>query len=281
MNNMYLPFWKWQGAGNDFILLDGIRANMPSLQPHHIQSWCRRRTGIGADGLLLLLPPTEPEAHVRMQFFNPDGQEAGMCGNGARCLARFAVTQALAPANLSMQTATGLVRATVQQDASVCLDLPPPDLPRLDVQVPVENQTYTIDVADTGVPHAIVVCDDIETAPLTTLAPALRYHPAFAPAGTNVDFIQIMPDLSLRIRTYERGVESETLACGTGMAAAGLISILRSRAPSPVNIQCAGGDTLLVAAKIQADTVLSLSLTGPALEVFSGNLPFEPAPKEP
>ncbi len=274
---MNIPFWKMQGAGNDFIILDGVRNRIPPLSTGQIRAWCKPHTGIGAEGLLLLLPASVPGCHHRMQFFNPDGKEADMCGNGARCLARFAVDQALAPPELTLQTASGPVQAMVRDDAVTIL-LPPPRNINLNIQLKINNAPVCVAFADTGVPHAIVRCNDISSAPLDSLAPAIRHHPYFAPAGTNVDFIEIAPDRTVHIRTFERGVEGETLACGTGIAAAGLVCILCGEVSSPVQVRAAGGDTLLVSVTLEQDTVRELALSGPAAHVFQGVIPLIDTP---
>jgi len=277
---MKTSFWKMHGAGNDFIILQARTASAPSPAASQIQAWCQRHTGIGADGLLLLRPPTDPRHHFRMQFFNPDGNEADMCGNGARCIARYAHDQNLAPAEMIFETASGTVAASVQDDA-VRLQMPLPRNIRLKQELILHNQTITVDFADTGVPHVVVTCPDLAAINLQTIGTEIRYHPRYAPHGTNVDWIQVVDDRTLHIRTYERGVEGETRACGTGVTAAAVVALLQGKVQSPVRIQTAGGDWLTISATFTHETFHRLELSGPAAYVFEGVLPnavWNPSP---
>jgi len=270
---MKLPFWKMHGAGNDFILVDARQlAKTPSRE--QIAAWCHRRTGVGSDGLILLHPP-QAGGHFRMQFFNPDGGEADMCGNGARCAARLAHELQLAPTAMIIETAAGAVKAEMHPDNQVRLELPPPQACRLDGELTIdrgENVHYAF--ADTGVPHAVIECEALDDLDIRLRGRAIRLHPCFAPHGTNVDFIAITGSDSLRIRTYERGVEDETLACGTGIAAAATTAVLRGRVTSPVTIQTAGGDHLQVALTPTDAGPGPISLTGPAVHTFTGTLEY-------
>ena len=273
---MKMPFWKMHGAGNDFIILQDTQTVPHPPTPSQIQAWCQHHTGIGADGLLLLCPPVDPANHFRMQFFNPDGKEADMCGNGARCIARFAYDQKIAPATMQFETASGTVSAHVQHQA-VTLHLPPPKTIILDQTVVLHDKTLQVDYADTGVPHVVVTCPDVAAIDIRATGAAIRQHDQYAPQGTNVDFIQILDNSTLLIRTYERGVEDETLACGTGVAAAAVVALRKARVQSPVRIQTAGGDILTITATITSQTIHNLQLTGPAVHVFHGyiTLPME------
>lgn len=268
---MKLPFWKMHGAGNDFILVDDRQlALTPSRE--QIADWCRRRTGVGSDGLILLHPP-QAGGHFRMQFFNPDGSEAYMCGNGARCAARLAHELQLAPTAMTIETAAGSVQAEILPDGRVRLELPPPQACRLDGELTRDNgETVHYAFADTGVPHAVIDCEALDTLAIREQGRAIRLHPCFAPQGTNVDFIAITGPDSLRIRTYERGVEDETLACGTGIAAAAVTAVLRGRVTSPVTVLTAGGDTLQVAFSPIDNLLSPILLTGPAVHIFTGEL---------
>jgi len=277
---MKIPFWKMHGAGNDFILVDARKlSTTPSRE--QIAAWCQRRTGVGADGLILLRPP-RTDGHFRMQFFNPDGGEAGMCGNGARCAARLAHELQIAPASMTIETAAGAVQAQMLSDGRVRLELPPPSACQLDGRLVLGNgDAVHYAFADTGVPHAVIECEDTDLVAVGTLGRAIRQHPCFAPHGTNVDFITITGPDSLRIRTYERGVEDETLACGTGIAAAAVTAVLRGRVVSPVSVLTAGGDRLQVAFTPTDHTPGPITLTGPAVHVFTGELAEHPGNAEP
>lgn len=268
---MKIPFWKMHGAGNDFILVDARQlAAPPSRQ--QISAWCHRRTGVGSDGLILLHPP-QAGGHFRMQFFNPDGGEADMCGNGARCAARLAYELHLAPATMTIETAAGSVEAEILPGNQVRLELPPPREYRLDGMLTLgSGETVHYAFADTGVPHVVIECEGLDDLAIRTRGREIRLHPHFAPQGTNVDFIAITGPGSLRIRTYERGVEGETLACGTGIAAAAVTAVQRGRVVSPVTVLTAGGDHLQVGVNLRDNIPGTVTLTGPAVHTFTGEL---------
>jgi len=276
---MNIPFWKMHGAGNDFILIDARR--LSGIPPRErIAAWCRRRTGIGSDGLILLHPP-QTGGHFRMQFFNPDGGEADMCGNGARCAARLARELNLAPDAMTIETAAGAVKARLLPDKRVRLELPPAQACRLDGELTLaDGERVPFAFANTGVPHAVIECETLGELPIRARGRAIRVHPCFAPQGTTVDFITVSGPDRLRIRTYERGVEDETLACGTGIAAAAITAVLRGRVTSPVTILTAGGDRLEVAITPDAHGTGPITLTGPAVHTFSGQMAYHDGPHQ-
>lgn len=273
---MKIPFWKMHGAGNDFILLNRVTTDTPYPSAAMIQEWCRPHTGIGSDGLILLQPADSPDDHFRMVFFNPDGGEAGMCGNGARCVARFAFEQSIAPPHMRFATSSGHINAVVQGE-TITLEMQVPEYIELNQILELVGTTISFDFTDTGVPHAIVTCEDVTKIDLLDWGKSIRNHARFLPAGTNVDFIQILPDNTLLIRTYERGVEAETLACGTGVAAAAITCVQKGLIPSPVHVRTAGGDTLTIKITKKAEQISRLELTGPAVHVFHGFIPLPPA----
>ncbi|HPC20527.1 MAG: diaminopimelate epimerase [Kiritimatiellae bacterium] len=261
---MSIPFWKMHGAGNDFILVDDRALTFPAHDTAFIARLCDRRRGIGAEGLLLIQPSSS--ADFRMRFFNPDGGEADMCGNGARCIARLAHEIGAAPAGMRIETPAGVVRAEVLPPL-VRLHLPPPKDWRMNLSIAWQGSNLTVHSVNTGVPHAICVVDDLAGVDVAPLGALIRRHALFAPAGTNADFIQLAGPDALAIRTYERGVEAETLACGTGIAAAALIAERLGLVRGPVQVQTAGGDTLEVA-------LSPLTLTGPAEHSFRGTVDY-------
>ncbi len=261
---MNLSFWKMQGAGNDFILVDDRSRTFPVHDTAFLARLCDRRRGVGSDGLLLIQPSSA--ADFRMRFFNPDGSEADMCGNGARCVARLAHEIDAAPADMRIETAAGAVRAEILPPL-VRLHLPPPKDWRLDLSIAWQGRDLPAHFVNSGVPHAVVVVDDLARVDVAALGAFIRRHPLFAPAGTNADFIQITGPDSLAIRTYERGVEAETLACGTGIAAAALVAEKTGRVRAPVRVTTAGGDHLEVA-------ISPLTLTGPAEHSFQGTIAY-------
>ena len=261
---MAISFWKMHGAGNDFVLVDDRAGGFPA-DDTAFRAWlCDRRRGIGSDGLLLI--QAAAAADFRMRFFNPDGSEADLCGNGARCIARLAHEIGAAPADMRIETRAGLVRAEILDLPLVRLHLPPPKDWRLDLSMEWKNQKLPLHFVNTGVPHAVAVVDDLAAVDVPVLGAFIRRHALFAPAGTNADFIQIAGPAALAIRTYERGVEGETLACGTGIVAAALVAEKLGLVRAPVRVTTAGGDVLEVG-------FAPLTLTGPAEHSFRGTIP--------
>lgn len=242
-----LQFTKMSGAGNDFIVIDNRDGKVPERGREDLfRAWCRRRLDIGADGVLLVEPPQGAEADFRMRYHNADGGEAESCGNGARCIARFAHLIGAAPKTMSFETEAGLYRATLVGEDVILTMSDPHSLRRsIDLNLP-DLVGEKVDFMNTGVPHVVTFVPDLTAAPLESLAPKIRYHAAFAPDGTNVNFAQVLGENRIAMRTYERGVEAETLACGTGAVAVALVASLRGLAGSPVSIQTSGGPVLKI-----------------------------------
>lgn len=259
------------GAKNDFILVDDRSLTFPTQDHQWIASLCARRTGVGSEGLILIQPSSR--AHFRMRFFNPDGSEVEMCGNGARCVARLAYEIGIAPADLTFETAAGFVTAHIQGN-QVALEMPEPKDWRWHQHLKVDDLEITYHFVNTGVPHVVVRVQDLETTPVAKWGPQIRYHPNFSPAGTNVNFVQVLAGNVLRVRTYERGVEAETLACGTGITAAGLIAARLGWVTLPVKVLAASGDTLEVNGQLDQDSVILVTLSGPAVHVFTGEVEY-------
>lgn len=268
-----IPFWKMSGAGNDFIIIDHRLPLVPrERMAEFARLVCRRKFSVGADGLFLIEP--SGRADFSWRFFNADGSEAEMCGNGARCVARFAYMQGIAAARMRFETLAGIVDATVA-DTQVTIRMTPPHSFRFDRHIEIAKETLLAHCVDTGVPHAVLFVEDIDTVDVVGLGRRIRHHPDFAPAGTNVNFIGRDGE-GLRIRTYERGVEDETLACGTGVVAGALIAAAKGFADSPVEMVTAGGVTLTVhfsgSGEAGNEQVL---LKGPAHLVYKGELTAE------
>lgn len=250
---MNSKFWKMNGAGNDFIMIDD-RALNHSLDRDLLAGLAAE---IGCEGILLLQPSNV--ADLKMRFFNPDGNEAEMCGNGARCFARLAYDLKAAPQKMRIETIAGLVGAEVFAE-QVQLTMTEAKGLRLHIQLPDLPEIHWI---NSGVPHAVVRVESANKAPVLSLGRSIRNHAEFAPAGTNVNFVEVRPDGSLRLRTYERGVESETGACGTGSVATALIAAQLGWIDLPVRVQCNGG-VLEVNAELKAGVFSHITLTGPA-----------------
>lgn len=265
-----IEFLKMNGAGNDFVMLDN-RDGRHQLSTETIARLCDRHRGIGADGVLLI-EPAEQGADHRMRYYNADGGEAEMCGNGARCFARFVQRTVGAEGKVSFETPAGVIKADFVDGARVRIAMVTPSDFAPSLLIEVEGGVLKVHSINTGVPHACVFVDDLENAPVFHVGRALRRHAQFAPKGTNANFIKITGPQSIAIRTYERGVEDETLACGTGVTACALIYATQSGAPSPIDVKVQGGDTLQVGfvRGTNAGEFSKVTLTGPADFVFEG-----------
>jgi diaminopimelate epimerase len=266
---MNIHFWKMHGAANDFILVDDRSLKFPVSDRNWIKTIAARRTGVGSEGVLLIQPSSK--ADFRMRFFNPDGGEADLCGNGGRCIARLAYEINAAPATMSIETPVGIVRAEVL-DEQVLLRMPDPKDWRVNRILMLDNQSLNYSFVNTGVPHAVIHVENLETIDVQKMGSQIRYHTDFGPSGTNANFIQVTGLDSLRVRTYERGVEGETLACGTGMTACGLIASKLGLTHPPVIITSTSGDRLEVNFELTPDSARHVTLLGPAVHVFHGEL---------
>jgi diaminopimelate epimerase len=267
---MLLEFSKMNGAGNDFILLDN-RAGKLSLTREQITRLCDRHRGIGADGLIALVPCASGKADWAWQFFNSDGSTGEMCGNGARCFARFVQKTVGLTRDFTFETEAGIITASFHGERVTVSLTPPKDL-RLNQQILLATGPATIHSLNTGVPHAVLLVPDADEAMVQTLGPEVRRHAHFGPRGTNVNFVQVLGPNHIRVRTFERGVEGETLACGTGVTASALISARVHKFTSPVKVQVQGGDTLEVSFRDTGTDFADVRLTGPAELVFEGRI---------
>lgn len=268
-----IPFWKMSGAGNDFLVIDHRKPRIPQeLMAEFARRVCRRKFSVGADGLFLIEPSSKVD--FKWRFFNADGSEAEMCGNGARCVARFAYMHGIAAARMQFETLAGIIDATVA-DTQVTIRMTSPHSFRFDRQVEVAGQMCMVHSVDTGVPHAVLFVDDIQATDVVGLGRQLRHHPVFAPAGTNVNFVGRTAD-GFHIRTYERGVEDETMACGTGVVAGALIAAAKGMADSPVAMVTSGGIALTVQfTGAKGEAVDQVLLKGPAHLIYKGELTAE------
>lgn len=274
-------FWKMHGAGNDFVLFDDRTGVIPAEDADWLAHIAARRTGIGGEGIILLQDAAQGD--VRMRFYNPDGRAAAMCGNGARCAARLAYELGMAPASMTIVTDAGLVSADVGDDA-VTLALPAPTDVQAQCAIEIDGTPIAYGRANTGVPHIVIEVEDLAHAPVASLGALLRHHSRFAPAGTNVNFVRRPAPSHLTIRTYERGVESETGACGTGATAAAIVMALRKGMPSPITVSTPNGQSLRIRFALHEGTVSDVCLTGPAVRVYKGQLDLPhplPAPRGP
>ncbi len=264
-----VTFHKMHGCGNDFVLIDNRELG---LAVEHMADWareiCRRSFSVGADGLIFLeSPPSElsHEIHYRWHFYNADGSRAAMCGNASRCAARLAVEQGLAPTEHAFLTDAGIIHARMLGPDMVKVQLTSPRDMRLHLDLTATGQNLTIHFVDTGVPHVAFFTPEVKTLDLKTLGPALRFHERFQPAGTNVNLVQVVDRKHLFLRTYERGVEGETHACGTGAVASVVLAEALGLTDTVVDVTTSGGETLGVS--LEQDGAY---LSGKAVSVYVG-----------
>jgi diaminopimelate epimerase len=266
-----LKITKMNGSGNDFIIIDNRTDVLKGVSlPVLARTLCRRREAVGADGLILV--ENSIIADFRWRFFNSDGSEAEMCGNGGRCVARFAFLNGIAKTKLAFETMAGVIQAEVISQR-VKLQLPSPTDLKLNQKISVDDRNYIMGSITIGVPHAVLFIEDIDHAPVIDVGRKIRFHQAFQPAGTNVNFVHLIDGSHLNIRTYERGVEDETLACGTGSVACALITAALNHVKSPVEVKTRGNEILTI--YFQKNNDLSFShvyLEGDTCLVFEGTL---------
>jgi diaminopimelate epimerase len=270
MKDTRLPFYKMSGSGNDFILVDN-RDGLVDEQnlSQWIASICRRKHSVGADGFILI--EASERADFKWRFFNADGGEVEMCGNGGRCVARLAHLKGIAGPKLCFETKSGVIRAVVTGER-VKLEMPEPTALQLDYSLKAKEEAFTVSSITVGVPHVVIWVTDLETSPVFRVGQAIRFHERYAPAGTNVNFVEQADDGALAIRTYERGVEDETLACGTGSVATALIAATKGLAVSPAVLHTRGGEALRVYFERSGGDFLNVFLEGDARVIYEGRL---------
>ncbi len=267
---MRIPFTKMSGSGNDFILIDHRE---PFLKEDglkdFVQKVCQRRVSIGADGLILI--ERSEKADFKWRFYNSDGSEPEMCGNGGRCVARFAHLRGIAGPSLKFETLAGILSATVD-GKRVKLEMTKPSGRKLDEILRVDRRKEVFSFLNTGVPHAVLFREDLEKLNVVKIGRAIRRHSHFAPAGTNVNFARVEKGASLSVRTYERGVEDETLACGTGVVASALIAAFKGLVKSPVSVKTRGGEMLTVHFEIEDKEVKRVFFEGDVHIVYEAEM---------
>jgi diaminopimelate epimerase len=276
---MRVPFVKMHGAGNDFVVVD--RRQVPLTDDElaaFVVAACDRRRGIGADGVLFL--EAGPDGFdFAMRYSNRDGGEAELCGNGGRCLAAFAVARGLGHGGrVAFLSPAGPHEARVE-NGRVALRLGDAAAPRLGLELATPFGRVEAALVTVGVPHLVVETADVAAVDLASLGPALRAHPELGAEGANVDVAQVVGPSRVRLRTFERGVEGETLACGTGAAATALVLAARGRVRPPVTLDVASGDALVVdfIAQDGSGAARDVTLTGPVVQSFEGSFDWQPA----
>ncbi|MDQ1331202.1 MAG: diaminopimelate epimerase [Thermodesulfobacteriota bacterium] len=265
-----ITFFKMSGSGNDFIIIDN-RNNVidETGLTSFIKKVCMRRMSAGADGLILI--ERHDSADFKWRYFNSDGGRAEMCGNGARCAARFAYLNGIAGSSMSFLTDAGIVQAQVTGDRSK-VKMPDPSGIKDNCRIELKGGPVTVSSINTGVPHAVLITDDIDGVDVAGTGREIRFHEYFAPAGTNVNFITGIKNGTISIRTYERGVEDETLACGTGSIASALVTAFKNKAASPVNVITRSGGVLTIYFREDNGRFYDVYLEGDARVIYKGEL---------
>ena len=265
-----IPFYKMSGSGNDFIVIDNRKGVYNQLRTSEFAvAVCRRSMSIGADGLIFI--ESSDNCDFVWHFYNSDGSAAEMCGNGARCAARFAVLNGIAGTSMAFETVAGIITAEVN-GSTVKIRLPEPGAMETGIKLDVDGDSINLSTINTGVPHAIVFVEDVESVKVKELGKKIRFHKNFQPAGTNVNFVSIGSDHVVNIRTYERGVEDETLACGTGAVAVALVAVAMGKASSPVKVKTRSNEILNVSVNENLPPFKKVYLEGGARVVFEGEI---------
>ena len=265
-----IEFYKMSGSGNDFIIIDNRDLSLNVGDPAEFaRKVCARKISVGADGLFLIEP--SEIADFKWQFFNSDGSVAEMCGNGSRCVARYAYLKAITGKKMSWETMAGIISAEVNDDV-VKVKLTDPSPVETGIKIAAADRQFVLDSVDTGVPHAVVFVDDLDAWAVVDDGRAIRRHEYFAPRGTNADFARVMDRHKIRVRTYERGVEDETLACGTGMVASVLAAAQRGLVESPVDVLVQSGETLRIYFEKRNGSFQQIYLEGKVKIVYQGLL---------
>ena len=269
-------FSKMVAAGNDFLVIGNVPCAAGSATKSLVKKLCDRKYGVGADGVLLL--EKSKRADVKMRIFNADGSEADMCGNGARCVALFKSPDCRqagkAPrhrTHLTIETKAGIIESVVAGNEVKIKLTTPKDL-KLNIPIKVNGRKIMVNFINTGVPHTVVFVEALEIIDVESIGRQIRYHNVFQPAGTNVNFVEVMCNHSIKVRTYERGVEAETLACGTGSTASALMYALKAGIKNPVKVVTKSQEVLTVYFSIAAAKLENVWLQGQAQLVFKGEL---------
>ncbi len=266
-----IDFSKYEASGNDFIVLDNRESQFDfSFIQELAKKACARRFSIGSDGLLVL--ENSQKADVKMRIFNPDGSEVEMCGNGLRCITLFAKDLGLYKEGFEIETLAGIMKAYIN-GTRVKTQFLSPGKAKLNIDLFIEGaDDYEFHYINTGVPHVVSFVNDVNDVDVVNLGRKIRYHDKFKPEGTNANFVNVKTKNSLKIRTYERGVENETLACGTGSMAAAVIGYLLKMVEAPVNLETKSGQVLTVWFKEENAKIFDLFIEGEVNLVYRGKI---------
>ncbi len=265
-----MEFFKMSGSGNDFIVMDNRAGLVGGNEGGALaRRLCPRGISVGADGLILI--ENSPEADFAWRFFNADGSEAEMCGNGGRCAARFAFLKGIAKEDMSFVTKAGIIDARVR-GREVKIRLTDPRNLTKPEEITVDGAPLLISSINTGVPHAVHFTGELASFDVVGIGRNIRHHERFKPAGTNANFAQVLGRHALMVRTYERGVEDETLACGTGAVASSLLAAAADLVAPPVSVRVKSGEVLQVYFERQGEGFSRVYLEGSARVVYEGLL---------
>jgi diaminopimelate epimerase len=261
-----IKFTKACASGNDFIIIDNRDNIMDGIDIRNfVINICRRRFSIGADGLILI--EKSEIADFKWRFFNPDGSEAEMCGNGGRSVVKYAYLNGIAKERVCFETKAGLIEGEINSSEDVVkIQLTKPFDLKCDYPILIDNKEYMINSVNTGVPHVVMFLNDIDNIDILSLGRKIRLHEIFKPDGTNVNFVKLAGRSTISIRTYERGVEDETLSCGTGVVASAFIGYIKGLLISPINVNTRGGEIL----RVYIDNNNNVYLEGKVALVYEG-----------
>ncbi|MFC1632065.1 diaminopimelate epimerase [Candidatus Omnitrophota bacterium] len=272
-----MEFIKAVASGNDFVLVDLFKNNKALTKNRAkklAQQLCQRKLSVGADGLLVV--ERSQRADFKMRVINPDGSEVDMCGNGARCIALYAIDAGIVrSAKMKIETKAGILQGEVKRDRIKIKMSDAKDL-RREFNLNINGQTYNVNYVNTGVPHVICFVQNLNNYDVGEIGRTIRYHPEFQPAGTNVDFVEVLDETHIKVRTYERGVEDETLACGTGCVAASIIAAFEMK-QSPdglhkIRVATMSTEALTVYFKVKKDNIYDVFLEGKAKLIYRGKV---------
>jgi len=266
---MKMEFYKVVASGNDFVVIDN-RGKIIKRGKDFAVKVCDRKFGVGADGLILV--EDSKICDFKMRMFNPDGSEAEMCGNGLRCLIRFLREKGISrKRKFLIEAKAGIYECEINGE-NVKVWMKVIGKPNLYIEIPLNRKKLKGHYIDSGVPHTVIFTKDVGKVNIEKIGPLIRYHEIFKPRGTNVDFVEVLDKGRIKIRTYERGVEKETLSCGTGVVAGAVISFLLKKVNSPVKVITASGDTLKVGI---SDDLKKIYLEGKTFISFWGEYPYK------
>jgi diaminopimelate epimerase len=266
-----LEFFKYTGAGNDFIMIDDRTQTFPLDNKDFIKHLCHRQNGIGADGIILM--QRSLKADLRFRIFNSDASEAEMCGNGMRCFGAFAQQRGIDFSSLNIETMQNILKIS-KKESYIEVQMADPKDEQLDITLMIHGNPINLSFINTSVPHAVIFVKNVASQEVQTIGRAIRFDPYFDPKGTNVNFVEILDENTLSIRTYERGVESETLACGTGATAAALLAFKLFNLKNSIYVKTKNEEFLNITFEEKEGVFNNIKMSGPAKFIFQGIITY-------